>query len=97
MNDTNKDKTTTISKASTIEEISDYWDEHSLSDHWEETREVSCEIRAVRRRRVTIDPEIYAQLEVAAQQRGVTTETLANLWLAQQLRERALHPAAPTQ
>ena len=33
----NKDEqVTSISKAQTLEEIADYWDTHSLADHWEE-------------------------------------------------------------
>jgi hypothetical protein len=52
--------TTSISKARTLEEIADYWDTHSLSDHWDQTHEVEFEIRAKRRHRVTIDPDVYS-------------------------------------
>jgi hypothetical protein len=48
---------TSISKARTIEEIADFWDTHSLADYWDQTHEVEFEVRAQRRRRVTLDPE----------------------------------------
>jgi hypothetical protein len=36
---------------------------------------------------VTIDPDIYSQLETVANTRGVSPETLINLWLAEHLRK----------
>ncbi len=44
-----------ISKSSTLDEIADYWDTHSLSDHWHQTHEVEFEVRATRR--ITREPE----------------------------------------
>ena len=72
-----------ISKGSSVEEIAEYWDTHSLADHWEETREVEFEVRAPRR--VTIEPEVYAQLEQQARTRGVSLSTLVNSWLVEHL------------
>lgn len=85
MSDAEKKRKTTISKAGSIQEIGDFWDTHSLADHWDETQEASFEIRATHRRRVTIDPEIYSQLETVAHTRGLSPETLVNLWLAEHL------------
>ncbi len=76
---------TSISKASTLEEIADFWDTHSLADYWDQTHEVDFEVRAQRRRRVTLAPELYARIEVQARIRGVQPETLINLWLAERL------------
>jgi hypothetical protein len=69
-------------------EIAEFWDTHSLADYWDETHEVEFEVRAQRRRRVTLDPEIYEQLEAQARTRGLQPETLANLWLAERLQEK---------
>ena len=33
-----ENKKTDISKARTLEEIGEFWDTHSLDDHWDETR-----------------------------------------------------------
>lgn len=76
---------TGISKAWTLEEMAEFWDTHSLADFWGETYEVEFEVRAERRRRVTIDPDIYLQLEAQARARGLLPETLVNLWVAERL------------
>lgn len=68
-----------------MEEIAEYWDSHSLADHWDETEEVDIEVRAERRRRVTLTPEVYSQIEEQARRLGVVPETLVNLWLVERL------------
>lgn len=80
---------TTISKARSLDELAEFWDTHSLDDHWEQTREVEFEVRARRRHRVTLDPDVYTQIEDRARVRGVLPETLVNLWLSEKLRETA--------
>ena len=82
----NKDEqVTSISKAQTLEEIADFWDTHSLADHWDETHEVAFEVRMQQRCRVTLTPEIYEKIERYAREQGVLPETLVNLWLAERL------------
>lgn len=82
----NKDEQlSSISKASTIEEIADFWDTHSLADYWDQTHEVEFETRAKHRRRVTLAPEVYGQVEAHARVLGVLPETLVNLWLAERI------------
>ncbi len=76
---------TSTSKAGTLDEIAAYWDTHSLADHWDQTHEVEFEVRAARRRRVTLDPEVYARVEAEARARGILPETLVNLWLVERL------------
>ncbi len=87
MSENNDTQVTSISKARTLEEIADFWDTHSLADHWDETHEVEFEVRATRRRRVTLDPDIYTQVETQAHARGISPETLVNLWLVERLQE----------
>jgi hypothetical protein len=76
---------TSISKARTLKEIAEFWDTHSTADYWDQTYEVEFEIRAPRRRRVTVDPEVYEQIEQQARARGLLPETLINLWLVERL------------
>ena len=45
------------------------------------------EVRAKHRRRITLIPEIYEQVEVQARTRGVSPETLINLWVVERLKE----------
>jgi hypothetical protein len=85
MGENNEKQLTSISKAQTLEEIAEFWDTHSLADYWDETREVEIEVRAERRRRITLDPDVYTQLETQARIRGLLPETLVNLWVAERL------------
>ena len=81
---------TSISKAQTEEEIDEFWDTHSLADYWDQTKEVDVEVRAKRRRRVTLDPEVYEQIASQARIRGLSPETLINLWLAERLQGKSV-------
>jgi hypothetical protein len=93
MNENDDAQLTPISGARTPEEIGEFWDSHSLADYLDETHDVEFEVRAKRRRRVTLDPEVYAELETEARARGVLPETLVNLWLAERLhRQPAVKP-----
>jgi hypothetical protein len=83
-----KDKTATgISNARTLGEIGDFWDSHSLADYWDQTRESEFGVTALHRRRVTLDPKVYAEIEAQARARGLMPETLVNLWLAERLHQ----------
>ena len=87
MSKEDKEKTTSISKASTPEQTGEFWDAHSLADYWDQTHEVEFEVRVKRRRRITLDPEVYAQVEAQARTRGISPETLVNVWLVKHLQE----------
>ncbi|MCG2767893.1 MAG: BrnA antitoxin family protein [Anaerolineae bacterium] len=87
MNENDDIRVTSISRARALEEIADFWDTHSLADYWDQTHEVEFEVRASRRRRVTLVPEVYARIEAQARERGILPETLVNLWLVERLQE----------
>ena len=86
MTENNDKPLTSISKADTLEEIANFWDTHSLADYWDQTYPVEFKVRAQRRQRITLAPELYAQVEKEAQVRGISSETLVHLglmeWLA---------------
>lgn len=85
MSENKNTQLSSISQAETLDEIGEFWDTHSLDDHWDKTREVEFTVRAAQRRRVTVEPKIYEELEAEARVRGVVPETLVNLWLAEKL------------
>lgn len=74
-----------ISQASSLEEIAEFWDTHSLADYWDKTHEVEFEVRALPRRRIVVAPELFEKLSQQARIQGLSPETLANLWLAERL------------
>lgn len=55
MSEKNEIQFTSISKASKLAEVAEFWDTHSLDDYWHQTHEVDFDVRAARRRRVAID------------------------------------------
>jgi hypothetical protein len=87
MRETDNARQTLISKAQTLDEVADYWDTHSLANHWDQTHEANFEVRARRRRRITLDPEIYSEIEAQARTRGISPETLINLWLVERIKK----------
>ncbi len=87
MSENKEPQATSISNARTLEEIAAFWDTNSLAEYMDQTHEVNFEVRAKRRHRVTIDPDVYAQIETQAHVRGVQPETLVNLWPAERLQD----------
>ena len=67
MSEDDEVQSTSIAQAHILEEIADFWDTHSLDDYWEQTHEAAFEVRAKRRRRVALDPDISKQVEVQVQ------------------------------
>ena len=78
-------RVSSISKARSLDEIGEFWDTHSLDNYWDQTEEVEIGLRARRRRRVTLDPDLSERIEVQARARGISPETLINLWLLERL------------
>ncbi|MCW5850652.1 MAG: hypothetical protein KIT87_11310 [Anaerolineae bacterium] len=68
-----------------IEAAAEFWDTHSLADYWDETTEVEIEVTAPRRRRVAIEPELWEKIAVQARAKGISVETLVNVWLAERV------------
>lgn len=83
---------TSISNASSYEEIGEFWDTHSLADYWDQTYQVEMEIRLPRPHRVNIEAEIFERVGQEARHRGVSRETLINLWIAERLQTLATGP-----
>ena len=87
------DENKTIPELKNYEEIAEFWDAHSLADYWDQTEPADFEIAANARRRylVAVDPELLKRLQMVAHQRGLSTESLVNLFLSQQLQEIAAY------
>jgi CopG antitoxin of type II toxin-antitoxin system len=85
MSESRHENLTSISEARMMEETGNFWDEHSLADFWDQTHEVEFEVRAKRRRRVTLEPDVYQRIEEQARARGIAPETLVNVWLVERL------------
>lgn len=81
-----EDKISSISGARTLEEMADFWDTHSLADYDDQTYEVEMSFEpSARRSVVTIEPELMLDITQMARARNVSTQTLINVWLRQQV------------
>ena len=78
-----------IPEMSSYEEISKFWDSHSLADYWEQTEPADFEIEPNARRRylVALDPQLLQRVQQLAQSRGLATESLVNLLLEQRIHQ----------
>ncbi len=83
-----------ISQAETLEQIGEFWDTHDFTDYDDPTLpDVEMTVSGM----VAIEAELLAALDEQAQRRGVTVETLVNLWLQQKLAEQMSPPVEETE
>ena len=78
-----------LSKARSYAEIGEFWDTHNLTDYWEQTKPAEFEVDI--HSEVTyyaLDSALSVEVRALAEQRGVSAETLINLWVQEKLRER---------
>lgn len=78
-----------VSAATSYKEIGEFWDTHDLSDFWDKTKAASFEVDI--ESEVTyyaVDKMLSEKIQAIAQRRGVTADTLINLWMQEKLREQ---------
>lgn len=78
-----------ISQATSYQEIGEFWDSHSLADYWDETQLVEFEIDLNQESRFyyKIDQALSKQLIEVAKQQGISANQLVNLWIEEKLRD----------
>jgi hypothetical protein len=81
-----------IPEFETLEEIAEFWDTHSTADYDDLTHEVHFEVHlhrsGERPHAITLVPELGEIIAALAQTRGVSIETLVNVWLTEKVLER---------
>ena len=78
-----------VSKAKSYKEIGDFGDAHDLSDFWGQTQKVEFEVDI--KSEITyycLDKKLSEQVQSIAQKRGVSADTLINLWVQEKLQEQ---------
>ena len=83
-----------VSKASTYEEMGEFWDTHDLTDYWDQTYDVEFEVSDVIRNRVYLTPELYERVKAAAKRQGIRIEVLVNKWVEERLMQEGKSKAA---
>jgi hypothetical protein len=77
---------TSLSKATSYQEIGEFWDNHDLTDFWEHTQAVTFDVDIqAEQRYCRVDHSLAEQVGNIARQRGISTETLLNLWLQEKI------------
>ena len=74
-----------ISKASSYEEMGEFWDTHDLADYLDQTHEVDFKVRKPVRHKIALNPKEYERAKSAAKQQGVTIEVIVRGWLEERL------------
>jgi len=82
----NDDNVSSISKSHSIEEMAEFWDTHDATDFELQTQPVEFEFDLHSRRHyIAIDPDLLVRLRDVAAARGLSAESLANLWLQERV------------
>jgi hypothetical protein len=84
-----KESRSSISKAKSYQEIGEFWNTHDLSKYWNKTREVHFEVD-IKSEVIyyALDKKLSERIQVVAKKRGVSTDTLINLWVQEKLQEQ---------
>jgi hypothetical protein len=79
-----------ISKASSYEEMGEFWDTHDLTDYWDQTEPVEFTVNIQSETTYyPLESSLSDRIQAIAKQRGVSAETLLNLWVQEKLQEAA--------
>jgi hypothetical protein len=79
-----------ISQAESYKEIGEFWDTHDLGDYWDQTEPVEFEVDIQSETTYyALERQLSQKLAKVAEQRGVSAETLLNMWVQEKLLEQA--------
>lgn len=81
-------RSSAISKARSYREIGEYWDTHDVSDIWDRTRAAKFDVKIESEQTLYgVEKELSDTINRVAKQRGVSSETLVNLWLKEKIQK----------
>ncbi|MBI4691604.1 MAG: hypothetical protein HY754_15270 [Nitrospirae bacterium] len=78
-----------VSEATSYKEIGEFWDTHDLADFWNKTKAASFDVDIGSE--VTyyaVDKILSEKIQSISQKRGITGDTLINLWVQEKLQEQ---------
>lgn len=83
-----------ISKAQSYTDMGEFWDAHDLSELWEQTQPAEFQVELQSEvAYYPLDVTLAAKVHSIAKQRGVSPETLLNLWIQEKLQEETSQSA----
>ncbi len=84
-----KKNKSSISKARSYAEIGEFWNENDLGKVWGKTKKVRFDV--VLEPEATyypVEKDLSKKIQSVARKKGVSTDTLVNLWLEQKIQEQ---------
>ncbi len=89
------DNKSSISQAESYREIGEFWDTHDAADFWDATEPVEFEVDIQSEiRYYALDKELAKRMQQIAGNRGITAETLLNLWVQEKVTNELVTLAA---
>ena len=78
-----------LSEAKSYRQIGDFWDTHDLSDFWNQTKSVDFDVNIESEiTYYSLDKRLAEEVQSIAQKRGVSADTLINLWVQEKIQEQ---------
>ena len=75
-------KLSSVSGSDSLEKMGEFWDHHDFAELDDpDAPDAEFEVRCA----VPLEPDLLTRVEDQAQRRGVSVETLVNLWLQERL------------
>ncbi len=84
-----KKGSTALSRAKSYKEIGEFWDNHDLSEFWASTKAAKFDVDI--ESEITyyaLDKKLSEKIKRIAHERGVSPDTLLNLWVQEKLQEQ---------
>ena len=84
-----KKDSTTLSRAKSYKEIGEFWDNHDLSEFWDSTKAAEFDVNI--ESEITyyaLDKNLSEKIKQIAHKRGISPDTLLNLWVQEKLQEQ---------
>ncbi len=73
-----------------LPEAAEFWDTHSIADYEEQFKEVRFDVNIKSSRvLIALEKEISKGVTKVAREKGISSETLVNLWLKEKLKKEA--------
>lgn len=86
-----EDDKKSLSQGQCYQEIGEYWDDHDLGEVWEQTEPATFVLSGhAKATYYPVESALSQRLHAVAQQRGVSAQTLLNLWLQEKVAQEAV-------
>jgi hypothetical protein len=80
-----------ISKSSSYREMGEYWDTHDLSKVWGKSKQIWFDVKIkTEATYCAIEKTLSEKVQSIAKKKGVSSDTLVNLWTQQKLQDQVL-------